>query len=671
MGNLSIGGVYMRKLYIIFVLLLAVFLSAFTIKLPEIQVPEASVVYDVNNRPIKGLSEQNRISVSFDDIPLTYKNAVIAIEDKDFYQHHGVDLKGIARAVFINIKKLKVAEGGSTITQQTAKNLFLTNERTLIRKVKELFFAIELEKRYSKDEILTMYCNSIYFGEGAYGIEVAARTFFAKSVNELSLAEATLLAGLPQWPSHYNPYVNPEAAKSRQKTVLTRMLEEGFINEKEKEEAEAEELVYKRSPYITSDAPYFIALIKDNLSKKYGERAVYQGGLKIYTTLDLDLQKAANKSFQEVLTSYPPDLQAALVAIDVTNGEIRALIGGRNYTQSNYNRVFAQRQPGSTFKPFMYSLAIDRGFTAADKIMCEEVEFKLPSGDVYRPTDYGDEPYHWREFTLKEAIMKSDNVVAVRINKFLGPNNTASYAEKFGFSGLRPILSLPLGSIEASPLQMALAYAVFANKGIYSEPIYIIKVVDKNGKVLEENRSLQKHIINEENAYIVTNMLQGVLEPGGTGSRLRNIVSGNLAGKTGTTDDFKDAWFVGYSPTVCCAVWVGYDKGKSTNLVGGAVAGPIWAGLMNTAEQKSAGKDFGKPNNIVRINICQDSGLIASEACPRPIDMAFIKGSEPSQICYEHMPANQWLWDIFQGVVPDVRDTDERTSDYDLEDLSD
>ncbi|NLB88270.1 MAG: PBP1A family penicillin-binding protein, partial [Syntrophomonadaceae bacterium] len=540
---------------------------------------------------------------------------------------------------------------GSTITQQTAKNLFLTNERTLVRKIKELFYALELERVYSKDEILTLYCNTIYFGEGAYGIEVAARTFFAKSASDLTLAESALLAGLPQWPSNYNPYKNPDLAQKRQKAVLQRMLAEGFISEEVMEEAINEELEFKRSSYITGDAPYFINLVKEYLSSKYGERMVYQGGLKIYTTLDLDMQRAANESFNEVLKNYPEDLQGALVAVDVSNGHIRSLIGGRDFATSNYNRVFAKRQPGSTFKPFIYSLAIDYGYTSADRLMCEEIVFELPNGDEYRPTDYGNEPYHWRDFTLKEAMMKSDNVVSVMLNSILGPENTSEHSAKFGFFNLKPILSLPLGSIEASPLQMAAAYSVFANAGIYTEPLYILKVVDRNGKVLEENRSQQRQIISPENAYIITNMLQGVLVPGGTGSRLRNIFTGPAAGKTGTSDDFKDAWFVGYSPSISCAVWVGYDKGKSTNLVGGAVAGPIWAGFMQAAANKLGRSDFTKPDNINLINICLESGQIATESCPNIVDMAFINGTEPSNICYYHLPNNRWFWDMINNLT--------------------
>ncbi len=636
----------MRKFILLILLVLILLFSGFSINLPKVEVPEASIVYDINNRPIKGLSEQNRINVNIDEIAKNFTMAVIAVEDKDFYKHHGVDISGIIRALFVNIKNLKIVEGGSTITQQTAKTLFLTNERTLIRKIKELFYAIELERQYSKNEILTMYCNTIFFGEGAYGIEVAARTFFAKSAIDLTLAEAALLAGLPQWPSNYNPYKNPDIAKKRQETVLLRMEREGFISQEERIFAEKEELVYHRSTYITGEAPYFIALVKDYLSQKYGEREVYQGGLRIFTSLDLDLQKAANLSLEEELKNYPDDLQSALVAVDIENGEIRALIGGRDFKDSNYNRVFSLRQPGSTFKPIMYSLAIETGFTCADKVMCDEVKYELPNGDIYIPTDYGTEPYHWREFTLKEAVMKSDNVVAVKVNEWLGPSATATHGEKFGFKDLKPILSLPLGSIEASPLQMALAYSAFANHGVYSEPNFILRVEDSSGRILEENKVKQRQIISPENAYIVTNMLQGVLEPEGTGAGLRSIVSGCLAGKTGTTDDFKDAWFVGYSPSVSCAVWVGYDKGESTNLVGGVVAGPIWAGLMQAAQSKAYKHDFYKPASIEVLNICLDSGLIASESCPRTSEMAFIKGTEPTDICYYHLPVHMWIWEM-------------------------
>lgn len=633
------------------VLLLLITLG-FTFQLPEMKVPQSSIVYDINGQPIKGLAEQNQISIPLEEIPASFTDAVIAVEDKNFYQHHGVDMVGILRAVVTNLRQRRVAEGGSTITQQTAKNLFLTNERTLTRKIKELFYAIQLERQYSKDEILTMYCNTIYFGHGAYGVEVAARTFFGKNARDLTLSEASMLAGLPQWPSQYDPYQNPDAARQRQLIVLDRMAEEGKITLAQKEEALQQHLEYRRAQYMGGDAPYFMAMVKDYLIEKYGERQVFQGGLRVHTTLDLNLQQAANQAYVEGTQNWDPDLQAALVAVDPSNGHIRALIGGRDYAASNYNRVYAKRQPGSTFKPFMYSLAIDWGFTSADKFQCKKVQFKLPNGDIYRPTDYGDKPYHWKSFTIKEAVMRSDNVVAVQVNNVLTPKETARHAEKFGFADLQPVLSLPLGSNEVTPLSMAAAYSAFANEGLYSQPIYIVKVEDPAGTILEENDVEQKQVIGAENAYVITNLMQGVLEAGGTASHLRNTI-GNIpaAGKTGTTDDFNDAWFVGYTPRICCAVWVGYDRDKNVNLPGGTVAGPIWAKFIASAANQTGPADFIKPRNISVMNICLDSGQIATEACPRVSNMAFIKNTEPSDICYLHSPNLDWE-------LPDERDND-------------
>lgn len=634
---------YLAVLTLIFVLVVTL---GFKISFSwlDLQIPQASIVYDVNGTPVRGLAEQNQINISLEEIPDSFKAAVIATEDKNFYNHHGVDFTGILRALITNVRAGKIAAGGSTITQQTAKNLFLTNERTLTRKMKELIYAIQLERQYSKDEILTMYCNTIYFGQGAYGVEVAARTFFAKTASELTLAEAALLAGLPQWPSGYDPYNSPEAAKKRQKMVLERMYEENYITAEERDSAYQQELVYKKARYMGGDAPYFLAMVKEYLIERYGERMVFQGGLRIHTTLDLDLQQAANKAYNQVTQNWDPELQAALVAVDTSSGQIRALIGGRDYAASNYNRAYARRQPGSTFKPFMYSLAIESGFTAADQIQCEEVEFKLVTGDIYKPTDYGDEPYHWKSFTLKEAVMISDNVVAVQVNNILGPKQTATYAEKFGFPNLQPVLSLPLGSNEVTPVSMAAAYSVFANQGIYNEPVYILRVEDANGAVLEEHKPNAQRIISPENAYIITNMLQGVMESGGTGAHLRNII-GNApaAGKTGTTDEFKDAWFVGYTPRVCCAVWVGYDRDKNVNSAGGVVAGPIWANFMAAVIGKYGAVDFEKPKSVEVINTCLDSGQVATQACPRTSEMAFLKGTEPDNICYYHALGWEWL----------------------------
>lgn len=623
---------------IIMILLFALFTSGFSINLPSLSTPEPSVLYDVNGQRISGLAERSGFSVELDQISPYFLNAVIAVEDKNFRKHHGVDIGGILRAVFTNIRYRKIVEGGSTITQQTAKNLYLSNERTIIRKIKELYYAILLERKYSKDEILDMYSNTIYFGEGAYGVESAALTFFGAHASELDLAQAAVLAGLPRWPSQYDPYVNPDQAKKRQETVLDRMQEEGYITADERDAAAAEKLTYQKSSLSQGEAPYFVAMVRDYLSKKYGERQIYQGGLRIYSTLDLGMQRAANQAVQNGMQSRPADLQTALVAVNTANSQIRALVGGKNYGASQLNRAYANRQPGSTFKPFVYSLAIEQGWTAADQIMCEEVEFEVAGSEPYRPTDYGDEPYHWKEFTLKEAVMISDNVVAVRLNDQIGPDNAASHAEKFGFKNLDPVLSLPLGSNAVRPLDMAAGYAAFANGGTYTPPSYILRVEDQNGNVLEENKPASQRIISQENAYIITNILNGVLQPGGTGSSLRERAGRTAAAKTGTTDEYKDAWFVGYTPQLSCAVWVGYDRNQAVNLAGSVAAGPIWADFIKGASANLPEKDFSVPYDVTALPICLDSGFIATENCPRSIDMAFVDGTEPQDLCPLHTP---------------------------------
>jgi len=650
------------RLWWLYILVFMVVGSGFSMQLPAFQVPQPSVIYDINGRVIKGLSQHNQIVIPLEDIPDAFKKAVIAVEDKNFYNHHGVDPTGILRALIADLKAGEVVAGGSTITQQTAKVLYLTNERTLTRKIKELWYTIILERKYSKDEILALYCNSIYFGQGATGIEVAARTFFGKEARQLTVAEAILLAGLPNYPAGYDPYQYPERAKTRQEIVLDRMVAEGYITEEERDNIAKQPLNYKRSQSITGDAPYFVAMVRDYLIKQYGENMVFQGGLKVYTTLDLTMQQAAERAMAQGLKGRPADLQGALVAIDVSNGQIRAMVGGRDFSQSSYNRVFASRQPGSTFKPFMYSLALASGWTQADMIPCQEVEFSVPGNPPYKPTDFGDEPYHWRDFTLKEAVMKSDNVVAVTLNERLGPARVARHAANFGFTGIKPVLSLPLGSTEVTPLQMAAGYAAFANQGIYSTPYSIIKVLNANGTVLEENRTQQKRAVTVSNAYLITDMLTGVMKNGGTGAHLSAIVGRPCAGKTGTTDQFKDAWFVGYTPYLCCAVWIGYDDNRQVNQSGGVVAGPIWANFMKTAAAAHQPSDFPRPQGIKRLNICMDSGLVAVEACPRPISMAFISGTEPGIICYWHqfeLPLLPELPDLPDWLFPDKPEDEE------------
>lgn len=631
--------------------------AAFSISLPYAAIPKSSTVYDINGQVVQGLSEQNQVQVEIDQISPYFLDAIIAVEDKNFYHHHGVDVSGMLRAAWVNLKAGKIVAGGSTITQQTAKTLFLSNERTWSRKLKELYYSILMENRFSKEEILTMYCNSIYFGEGAYGVELASRTYFGKNAADLTLAEASLLAGLPQSPSYYDPYLRPEEAKIRQEQVLQRMVEEGMISTDDKAAADKVQLQYKRAQFTASDAPYFVAMVRDYLRDKYGDSMVYRGGLRVYTTLDLNMQKAANNAYLEGMKNQNANLQVALVALDVKTAEIRSMVGGRDFNGSSFNRAFAYRQPGSTFKPFVYSLAIEQGYNAASMIMCEEKVYHLPNGDTYKPTDYGDEPYHWRPFTLKEAIMISDNTVSVALTDQLGVTQAASYTEKFGFKNIQPILSLPLGSNEVSPVDLAAGYCVFANQGFYNAPSFLVKVVNDEGVVLENRTYSPNQVISADNAYIITNMLTGVLEPGGTGSALKEKVGRIAAGKTGTTEQKNDAWFVGYTPQLCCAVWVGYDQGKAANLFGGSAAGPIWASFIRNASAALPPNDFAKPEGIDLINIDPDTGLIAVEACPRKITMAFEKSNEPQEICYLHQPQSNWLDDLFPSLGEDQGST--------------
>ena len=638
----------MRRTILVIILLVGLgAVVGFNWGLPRLPVPEPSILFDINGQEIQTLTPNNLRQVDLDEISDYVEMAFIATEDRNFYNHFGIDPKAVLRATWVNIKNRRITEGGSTITQQTAKNLYLSHERTVVRKIKELFYTLALERRYSKDEILTMYLNSIYFGQGATGIDAAARTYFGKPASDLNLAESAILAGIPRRPSYYDPYRYPEHAKTRQQVILSQMVELGFITEKEKKAAADEELRYKKTGALRGDAPYFSRMVADYLVERYGAAVVYGGGLRVFSTLDLQMQRKAQEAYDTVMSEQNQEMQAALVAVDPDNGHIRALIGGRDFTTAPFNRaVDSKRQPGSAFKPFIYSKAIDVGLTAADMIMCEPVTFPVPGSKDYTPTDYGDEGYHYRAFTLKEALMVSDNVVSVRLNDAVGPERTAEHAMKFGFAGpIKPYLSLALGTSEVSPLEMASAYGVFANGGRLVKPVAVLKVTDSDGRVLETHKPQAQQVISPQNAYIITDMLTGVMQPGGTGSHLNRIIGRTSAGKTGTTQEYRDAWFVGYTPELSCAVWVGYDTPtRPVGLPGGRIAGPIWARFMGAALQDTPETEFKVPSGIVRVEIDLDTGLIATENCPRTLKAAFLAGSEPQQGCYEHRPLDFW-WD--------------------------
>lgn len=633
-----------KYMFIIFVAVIFSFLAAgcsILPGLPKAQVASASKVLDTKGKVIRTLYRENRVQVPIEQIPDITRKAFIAVEDARFYKHHGINVTSIFRAAFRNIKAGKYVEGASTITQQTARNLYLSREKTFLRKFKEAWLALQLERKYSKDQILEMYLNQIYFGEGAYGIEVAAETYFGKHARELELAESAMLAGLPKAPNSYSPFENWEGAKKRQRIVLNRMAELGIITREEADLAYGKKLVLATAKQNEGKAPYFIDEVVKYITTKYenGANLLFTGGLTIETTLDVEMQKAAEIAFREGLAANDPRLNGALVAMDPANGQIRALVGGRDYSRSKFNRaMMAKRQPGSAFKPFLYTAAIDMGYTAGTVLSCEPVSFPVQGGTPYQPSDYGSTPYHYRPFTLKEALAISDNVVAVKLANEIRPASVVDYAKKMGIdSELRPFLSIALGTSEVSPLELARGYAPLANGGKKVKPLFILRIKDRDGRVLEENKPEITPAISAQTAYIVTDMMRAVLAPGGTAAGAGGIVARPAAGKTGTTQDYRDAWFAGFTPELTAAVFIGYDDpNKSVGATGGAIAAPIWARFVAQALKNRPVQDFQAPAGIVRVKICADSGLLATPFSPKVIDAAFVAGTEPTQSCGLH-----------------------------------
>ncbi|WP_066635839.1 transglycosylase domain-containing protein [Desulfolucanica intricata] len=617
--------------------------SAIT-SLPKPQIPVASKIYDINGKVITTVYKQNRTSVSINDISPFMQEAIVAIEDTRFYNHHGLDLISLTRALYKNIIAGRIEEGGSTITQQLAKNLYLGPERTLSRKIKELAYAIQLERRYSKQEILELYLNTIYFGHGTYGIEAASRYYFDTPAKNLTLAQSAMLAGIPRSPEYYSPANNWEAAKKRQAIVLNRMKQLNIINNEEAEKAKKEPLFVVKNNNWSPQAPFFTAEIIKYFKKNYPDRweMIFTEGLSIYTTLDLQMQQAAENAVKTGLEKYPAELEGALVAIDPRNGYIKAMVGGRDFNRSQYNRIYARSQPGSAFKPFLYTAAIERGYTAATTLTCEPSTYRQANGEDYAPTDYNGN-YHNRPMTLKEALYISDNVVAVRLNNEIGPGILAHYAKIMGIeSSLRAYLSLALGTSEVTPLEMARAYGPLANNGVLAKPLLVLRVTNQQGQVLENNTPTLKQVIKPESAYIVTDMLKSVLSPGGTAPQIAGVIKRPAAGKTGTTENLKDAWFVGYTPDIVAAVYVGYDdKNKIVGNTGGGIAAPIWTNFIREGLKGKPAKDFTVPSNIVFANICPEDGLLAAPNNPDAIKAAFVKGTEPKTPCYFDVPL-QW-----------------------------
>jgi len=719
-------------------------------------------VFSDEGLPIKDFAIERRVEVPFDKIPDVLRKAIIATEDPRFYRHRGVDLLGVLRALKENIRSghlLRRPQGGSTITQQLARLLFLYPQQTIGRKLKEMYLSIQIEKQYSKDKILEMYCNQFYLNHGVYGVETASNFYFGKSVSDLTLEEAALIAGIFRGPSLYSPYTNVDTTLRRRNHVISRLVEEGYITSVQGEEAKARPMTVLPWRRGSSDfAAYFIEEVRKHIEKKYGSEVLYRGGLKVYTTLNPTLQRYAEEAllarlremdkqkgwrqskrnlFKEGkekleeewldswVTSYleenevadavvlavakkealvkvkryagklsnkdiswtrtdnlekllqrgdviqvkvkkinpeakeieisldqHPVIEGAFLAIDPRSGQIKAMVGGYSFQRSEWNRATqAQRQAGSAIKPILYTAALENGFTPATIIRDEPVEFPDKwLGEAWSPKNY-DRKYKGA-VTVRMGLEESRNIVTARLLDYISPQTGVEYCRKFGLtSTIYPYLSLSLGTFEVGLLELVSAYTVFPNKGIRIRPYFISRIEDREGNVLEEARIEAEEVISPQTAYLVTSLLEGVIRRG-TAAPLAAGLGMPLGGKTGTTNDFSDAWFIGFSPFLCAGVWVGNESRVSLgNRQSGAVAAlPAWVAFINrliddeTKKAEAEGREpfFGEfevPPNINFVEIDRKTGLMATPNCLWPIREAFLAGTEPLRYCsnQDHM----------------------------------
>jgi penicillin-binding protein 1A len=559
------------------------------------------------------LYDKDRVYVPITSIPNVMREAIIATEDERFYQHHGVDIRGIARAALANYHHEAITQGASTITQQLARNLFLTNEQTIRRKIQEAMLAMQIERYYTKDEILERYLNLIYFGAGAYGVEAASHAYFGKDVAKLDLAEAAMLAGLVAAPSAYSPYADLQAAKDRQAHVLERMVAGGFVTRARADAASEERLRYigARSGGVEAYRyPYFTTYVIAELEKSYSDDQLLHGGLTIYTSLDPALENIAQKAVANgVATGLAEGYgmhQGALVAEDPRTGQIEAMVGGVGFSaKSQFNRAWqARRQPGSSFKGYVYSAAVDRGVPVSS--IFADTPVTLPAGDGtdYKPTD--DDHRFLGNMTLRRAFALSRNVVAVKLAQQIGIDTVIEYAHKMGITeDLQPDLSLALGTAVVSPLDMASGYSTIADGGVFTPPTGIRYVTDKYGSIIRDDRYPQRRVaLSSGAAFIMTTMMESVIQ---AGTGYPNAIIGRpAAGKTGTTSDFRDAWFVGFVPQLTAAVWVGNDDySKMYESYGGNVPARIWAAFMKRALADEKAEDFAaQPPDVQQVRVC-------------------------------------------------------------------
>ena len=576
---------------------------------------ETSIIYDRHGNVIARVFAENRRVVPLDKMPRLLPKAFVAAEDARFYQHPGVDAWSILRALLHNLRSGRRGQGGSTITQQVARALLLSPEKTYIRKVKEAILAYRIDKTLSKDAILNIYLNQIYLGEGAYGVGAAAQTYFGKPVAELSLAEIAILAGLPQAPSRYSPFRHFPQAKRRQAYVLNRMAEDGYITPEAARRAYKQALLWQpKKDETDEEARYFIQYVTKYINRTYGHQRLLTGGLRVHTTLDRNLQRAAARALRHGVAQWGVRQggktgrpEAALVSLEPQTGKIRAMMGGVNYDESQFNRaVQARRQPGSAFKPIVYAAALESGLLPNSLFNDEPITFTDQNGRTWKPHNYSGT--YKGLTTLRNGLVHSNNIVSIKVLREVGVKPVVALARRLGIhSPLANDLSLALGSSAVSLLELTNAYAAFANQGRVTPPLAITRIEDRDGTVLEENKPRPQPALDPRTAFQITHILKGVIASG-TGRRARGIPFS--AGKTGTTDQYVDAWFIGYTPTLVTGVWMGHDRSRTLGKeeTGGRATAPIWHGFMAQATAYKAKKDFPVPEGIVFIPIDPESG---------------------------------------------------------------
>ncbi len=634
-----------------------------------------TTVYDRDGLVLHEFFKENRVIIRLDQMSPRLVDAIIATEDREFRGHWGVDALAILRATLKNVRAGRVIQGASTITQQLARSLFLTSEITLARKLKEALLALRIEQVYSKDRILELYLNQIYFGDGAYGVEAAAQDLFGKPASELELTEAALLAGLPKNPAGYSPRRHPERALQRRNLVLAMMVDHGSVTPEEAAAADSIALAVRHREEEIRLGAYFIEHVRRDVIARYGAEALYSGGLRIYTTLDSNLQAVAERVLEERFAllekeyrfpvkrgdpfdadtvRYIPYVQGALLAVDVSTGGILAMIGGRDFKDSSFNRATqAPRQPGSGFKPFVYTAAIDNGFSPADTIMDAPIVIpgagppKILEGTdppIEEPTDWIPENYS-REFKgevrLRYALKKSINIPAVKLGIIIGPATVARYAREMGISThLSPVYSLPLGSGEVKLIDMVKAYGVLANQGIQLSPYAVDRIEDRTGRVLERYTGTSREVISPQTAFVVTSMMESAIDSGtGWAARAWGFQH-PAAGKTGTTNECTDAWFVGFTPKIICGVWGGFDDRQSLGekMTGARVALPVWTDFMKAAHAEEPKESFRMPAGVAVRRICAETGELATDHCLEILEEVFIEGTGPVWHCRKHTP---------------------------------